>query len=145
MGEWRYSCTILNFGTGRSWVVSFTPRPFYTRGNSPLYPLDRRLGGSQSRYGRRGEETNLAPAGNRTPAVQPLSPSLYWLSYPGSHVKHVGVENCEEGGPISEQGVWRIRSDQELWKLYKTLDLLADIKRRELSGSNKGTKKIFKS
>jgi hypothetical protein len=37
---------------------------------SPLYPLDVRLGGHQSRSGRCGEEKNLVPhAGNRTPAV----------------------------------------------------------------------------
>jgi hypothetical protein len=29
-------------------VVSFTPRPLYSRGKSPWYPLDRRLGGPQS-------------------------------------------------------------------------------------------------
>jgi hypothetical protein len=43
------------------------------QGKSPRYPLDRRLGGPQSRYGRCGEEENLAPAGNRTPAVQPVA------------------------------------------------------------------------
>jgi hypothetical protein len=32
--------------------------------------LDRRLGGTQSRYGRYGEEKNLGPAGNRTAAVK---------------------------------------------------------------------------
>jgi hypothetical protein len=37
-------------------VVSFTPRPLYSQGNSPWYPLDRRLGGPQSRSGRGGEE-----------------------------------------------------------------------------------------
>jgi hypothetical protein len=30
-------------------VVSFTPRPLYSQGNSPWYPLDRSLGGPQSR------------------------------------------------------------------------------------------------
>jgi hypothetical protein len=30
-------------------VSSFTPRPFYRQGKSPFYPLDRRLGGLQSR------------------------------------------------------------------------------------------------
>jgi len=34
-------------------VVSFAPRPFYYR-----YPLDRRVGGPWSRYGRGGEEKN---------------------------------------------------------------------------------------
>jgi hypothetical protein len=36
-------------------MVSFTPRPLYPQGKSPLYPLDRRLGGHQSRSGRGGE------------------------------------------------------------------------------------------
>jgi len=37
---------ILNLGIRWRWVVSFTPRPIYSRVNSLLYPLDRRLGGS---------------------------------------------------------------------------------------------------
>jgi hypothetical protein len=39
-------------------VVSFTHQPLYPQGKSPWYPLDRRLGGPQSRYGRGGEEKN---------------------------------------------------------------------------------------
>jgi hypothetical protein len=35
--------------------------------------LDRRLGGPQSRFGRCGEDKNIAPAGIRTPAVQPAA------------------------------------------------------------------------
>jgi hypothetical protein len=31
----------------------------FTSGKEPRYPLDRRLGGPQSRSGRRGEEKNL--------------------------------------------------------------------------------------
>jgi hypothetical protein len=42
-------------------VVSFTPRPLYPQGKSPWYPLDRRLGGPQSRSGRDGEEKNSQP------------------------------------------------------------------------------------
>jgi hypothetical protein len=48
-------------------MVSFMPRPLY-----PRYPLDKRLGGPQNKPGRCGEEKNLAPAGNPTPAVQPV-------------------------------------------------------------------------
>jgi hypothetical protein len=54
-------------------VFSFTPRPLYPWGKSPRYPLDMRLGGLESRSGRCGEEKHLAPAGNRTPAVHPVS------------------------------------------------------------------------
>jgi hypothetical protein len=35
MGEWRYSSTVLDIGTRWRWVVSFTPRPLYPRGNPP--------------------------------------------------------------------------------------------------------------
>jgi hypothetical protein len=68
MEEWKYSSTILDRGTRWRWVVSLTPQPLY-----PRYPLDRRLGGPQSWPGRYAEEKNLAPAGNRTPAVQPVA------------------------------------------------------------------------
>jgi hypothetical protein len=49
--EWRCNPTILDLGT---------PRPLYPRGNGSQYPLNRRLGGSQSRSGRSGEEKYLA-------------------------------------------------------------------------------------
>jgi hypothetical protein len=65
-------------------VVSLTPRPLNTQGNSPRYPLDRRLGGPQSRSGRGGEEKNSQPP----PGIEPLNPdrparnpALYRLSY----------------------------------------------------------------
>jgi hypothetical protein len=48
-------------------VFNFTPRPLYHRGKRPRYPLDRRLGGPQSRSGRFGEEKILDPTGTRTP------------------------------------------------------------------------------
>jgi hypothetical protein len=35
-------------------VVSFTLRPLHPQGKSPWYPLDRRLGGHQSRSGHSG-------------------------------------------------------------------------------------------
>jgi hypothetical protein len=42
-------------------------------GKEPQYPLDRRLGGPQGRYGHYGEEKNFAPAENGTPAVQTVA------------------------------------------------------------------------
>jgi hypothetical protein len=50
---------IVNVGTRWSWVVNFTPRPLYPRCTSPLYPLNRRLGGLQSQSGCGGEEKNF--------------------------------------------------------------------------------------
>jgi hypothetical protein len=40
---------------------------FYHQGKSPCYPLDRRLGGPQSRSGRGGEEKNS----QRLPELEP--------------------------------------------------------------------------
>jgi hypothetical protein len=65
---WRSGCTaprILDLGTRRRWAVSFTPRPLYPQGKNLLYPLDRRLDGTQSRSGLGGEKFP-APAGTRT-------------------------------------------------------------------------------
>jgi hypothetical protein len=47
---------ILGLGTRWRWVVSFTPRPLYSQGKSPWYPLDRGLGGTLSRSGHGSEE-----------------------------------------------------------------------------------------
>jgi hypothetical protein len=58
---------ILDLGTRCRWVISFTPRPLYPQGKSPWYPLDRRLGGPQSRSGRGGEEKNSHPP----PGIEP--------------------------------------------------------------------------
>jgi hypothetical protein len=58
---------ILDLGTRWRWVVSFTPRPLYPQGKSPWYPLDRRLGGPQSRSGHGGEEKNSQPP----PGIEP--------------------------------------------------------------------------
>jgi hypothetical protein len=42
-------------------VVSFTPQLLYPRERAPQYPLDRRLGGTQSCSGHSGEEKNSQP------------------------------------------------------------------------------------
>jgi hypothetical protein len=65
------------------------PRPIYLRGKSPWYPLDRRLGGSQSRSGRGVEEKNSQPSQGfepRSSGRPARSQSLYRLSYLGTYV-----------------------------------------------------------
>jgi hypothetical protein len=52
-------------------------------GKKPRYPLERRLGGPQSRSGGCGEEKNLTMPGIERGAS---SPSLYRLSYPDSPI-----------------------------------------------------------
>jgi hypothetical protein len=57
-------------------VVSFKHRPLYPQRKSPWYPLDRRLGGFQSRSVRGGEEKIPSPrreSNPRTPIVQPVA------------------------------------------------------------------------
>jgi hypothetical protein len=65
LGEWKYSST--HSWPRWGWVVSFTPRPLYSQGKSPLYPLDRRLHGPHSRSRRGSEEKNSQPP----PAIEP--------------------------------------------------------------------------
>jgi hypothetical protein len=52
---------ILNLGTRWRRQISFMPLQFYPRGNTPRYPLYRRLGRPQSRSGCYGEYKNLLP------------------------------------------------------------------------------------
>jgi hypothetical protein len=42
---------ILKLSTRWRWVIRFTPRPIYSRRNSPWYPLYRRADGTQNRSG----------------------------------------------------------------------------------------------
>ena len=56
-------------------------------------------------------------------------------------------------GPVVEQRIWRIRTNQELRELYKDLDIVADIKKKrpewigQVVRMDQGTavKKIFES
>jgi hypothetical protein len=88
-GMWGSGCTdtyFLDLGTSWRLVFSCRHRPFCHRGKSPRYPLDRRLGGLQTRSGRRGEEKFLTlPGLELRPLGHPArSQSLYRLCYPGS-------------------------------------------------------------
>jgi hypothetical protein len=58
---------------GGEWSSSH-PLPLYPQGKSHWYPLDRRLGGPQSRSVRGGEEENCQPlAGLESPIIQPVA------------------------------------------------------------------------
>jgi hypothetical protein len=83
-------------------VVSFTPRPLYPQGKSPWYPLDRRLGGPQSRSVHGGEEVSSQPL----PGIEPWNPdrpahipALYRLSYHGS--RHINYKLDKRGSGLS--------------------------------------------
>jgi hypothetical protein len=74
-------------------VVSFTTRPLYPWGKNPQYQLDRRLGGPQSRSGRRGEEKILDPTGTRTstpwPVAIPATLSRFLVSFVAEIIEKV--------------------------------------------------------
>jgi hypothetical protein len=72
---------IFDLGTRWRWVVSFTTRPLYPQGKRPWYPLDRRLGGSQSRSGCGGEENNSQLRPEIQPVAQRYTTELTRLVY----------------------------------------------------------------
>jgi len=77
-GEWIYSST---HSLNRH-VVSFRRRPLFSQGKSPRYPSDRGVGGTQSRSGRGGENSQPPPKINPYNRDRPArSQSLYRLSY----------------------------------------------------------------
>jgi hypothetical protein len=64
---------ILDLGTRWRCVVSFTLRPLFPQGKSSWYPLDRRLGGPQSRSVCCSEEKNSQPLPGLEPPVITIS------------------------------------------------------------------------
>jgi hypothetical protein len=83
---------ILNLGIIWRRVVSFTTRALYPRGRNPK--LDRRLGGTHRRSGRGGEEKKSSPL-----VVQPVTQSVYLLSYPGCSRRIEESKNSFRWGP----------------------------------------------
>jgi hypothetical protein len=71
----------IDLGTRWRGVVRFTPRPLYLQEKSPWYPLDRRLGGPQSRSEYGGEEKNSQPLPGLEPPDHPArSPApCHWV------------------------------------------------------------------
>jgi hypothetical protein len=73
-------------------VVSFTLRPLYP---PPRYPLDRRLGGTQSRYGHYGEKKMSLP-GIESPVVKLVSRRYTDWTFPAKNkVMEIMVSNLE--------------------------------------------------
>jgi hypothetical protein len=42
--------------------------------------------------------------------------------------------NKKDTGTVAEKGIWRMRTNEELGELYKDLDVVTDIKRRDWNG-----------
>jgi hypothetical protein len=71
-GRVAFTSIILDFRSRWTKVVSFTPWKIYSLGNIPQYPLNRRLGGSQSLFGGCDVEKNTLPL----PGIEPRPSSL---------------------------------------------------------------------
>jgi hypothetical protein len=87
MGKWRYISTILDLRTRWRWVVIFTPRPIYARGNSPWYPFYGLDGPPNQAESCKVEKyTYLATVGNQTlpdqPGARPYTDSAVAAQYP---------------------------------------------------------------
>jgi hypothetical protein len=87
------------------------PAAIYPREMDLPYPLDRRLGGPQSRSGH--EKKILLPL----PGIEPRSPgrlvrsqTLYWLSYPGSFLFELQTEFSDI---LHELWLQRVNTDSE--------------------------------
>jgi hypothetical protein len=85
---------ILELGNGWRWVISFTSRRFYPRCKSPLYPLDRRPGGpqSRSRHGGKDEESHHRSCREMNPgrparSLVSILTEIPWLRYMAQFVK----------------------------------------------------------
>jgi hypothetical protein len=93
LGEWRYSFThsLTSLGTRWRWVVSFTPRPIYSQGKSPWYPLDRRLSGLQSRCGRGGEDKNSQPRRESNP----ITPIVQLIAQNNTAFRHFAFPHTQ--------------------------------------------------
>jgi hypothetical protein len=75
--EGNYSSIVFNLGTRRKWVVCFTARPLQPQEKGLRYPLEGRLGGHQSLFGRRGDWKNLLTL-TQSKCDRPVHrPSLY--------------------------------------------------------------------
>jgi hypothetical protein len=100
---------LLDFGTRYKWVVRFTLRPLYCEGSNPWYPLDRRLGGPQSRSGRGGEEENSQPLPGLEPPDQPArNPTSYPMD---KETKRPGREGDHSSSSSAEvKNVWSYTS-----------------------------------
>jgi hypothetical protein len=70
MGEWEYSSTILVLGSGRRWVVSFTPQPFTPRQKNPVRTGRNVRWAPEPVWTLCSREKSLVPTGNRTQTVQ---------------------------------------------------------------------------
>jgi hypothetical protein len=76
IGKQRQSDTILDLGTRWRRMVTFTPWPLYPRRNRSRCPLNRRLGGLQSRSGRCGGRKILTLPGFERGTSRPYSSAI---------------------------------------------------------------------
>jgi hypothetical protein len=66
----------LDLSTSWRRVVSYTNQPLYPQGKSPVYPLNRGLGGPQSWFGGCRKEEVLTQSGLELLVIQPVPEAI---------------------------------------------------------------------
>jgi hypothetical protein len=97
------------------------------RERAPLYPLDRRLDGTQSRSGRGCEEKKnpiIAPAGNSTSVVHPVASSQYM--YRKQKIKAFFLQSCVRTCRLPRMSVHTQCANVCLCLLFHFTDYLKD-------------------
>jgi hypothetical protein len=130
MGEWRHSSTILDHDTRWKRAVSFTPRQLYPspRGKIWRYPLDKRLGGAQSRSRRCGQESRESnqgrPAHLYTNWAIPVRNRNYCRKLQTNMLHDpltLGAELCGSGERYPSPDTRRLMSWRRSWPLKCTI------------------------
>jgi hypothetical protein len=108
------------------------------QGKEPRYPLDRRLGGPQSRSGRNGEEKNSHPrreSNTRTPIAQPIKDVTMSLSSCRQKA-NLGWEKEVRKifGRRTEAvtGEWRKSQNEKFHNLYSSAHIIRVIKSKTM-------------
>ena len=81
-GQWRYSSTILNLGTGYRWLISFTAWSFFFAEKESPHPLKREASGPHSRSRRFGEEKASFPCRKPNHNSSVVHPNAYVENLP---------------------------------------------------------------
>jgi hypothetical protein len=123
-------------------LVSFTPRLLYFQGKNPWYPLDRRLGGLQSRSGRGGEDKNSEPQPGLEPRIiQPVA-QRYTTELPQLLYNYSYSENCSLAYIASPENFLKRKENGLCWK-NRSLKLFFKISKPSIDEFLTCTSKIY--
>jgi hypothetical protein len=109
---------ILDLGTRRRWVVSFTPRPFYSQGKNPWYPLDRRLGAPSAVLDavvKREIPSPRRESNPRTPIVQLVAQRCTDWAITALDLLYMYIKQDKNSVIVRTNRMWKM---YKLWRTY---------------------------